>query len=198
MFLLKMAYWRLALWEGDVRGGSVSVFNNIVGSFAVKQAVYCTLELLHVFERNSQMYFNTVRMKPMQWMIHLVLAEATACEPWKQTEHLGCLVIKGRTHGFCFRSCEITLATYLMKNLLLRKLDAQRYLDRIIAGVEHVRKLDLVHNDLHPENIMLKDRATDRSRFRLLCTARQMASENRLRWLLSGQRNHFKEGERFV
>ncbi|KAL1882681.1 hypothetical protein VTK73DRAFT_1593 [Phialemonium thermophilum] len=91
-----------------------------------------------------------------------ILSEAEICEIIKEhphpslAEYLGCVVEDERITGLCFVKYEMTLAEH---KKLGKPLDVGHCLQTIEDGIKHLHGLGLVHNDLNPRNIMMKDGA---------------------------------------
>lgn len=87
-----------------------------------------------------------------------ILTEVEACEALKRHPHsniaryLGCIVKEGRIRGLAFARYPVTLSQMLKDGT---PFDRRRCLRGIEAGVRHMHKLGLVHNDLNPANIMM-------------------------------------------
>jgi serine/threonine protein kinase len=104
-----------------------------------------------------------------------ILREVETCEVLRKHPHpnvasyRGCLETRGRVSGLCFKRYASTLADkvnpeHLNKSAFLlsgRPLveDAmmKAQLDGILAGIQHLHSLGLVHNDITPANIMLDE-----------------------------------------
>lgn len=93
---------------------------------------------------------------------HLLLEEARVCEILRKNPHpniaeyLGCVVQGGRITSLCFVKYDATLATLV--NQMPHKIEQIgriSLLNGIEAGVQHLHKLGLVHNDINPSNIMI-------------------------------------------
>jgi serine/threonine protein kinase len=87
-----------------------------------------------------------------------VLNEIAACEILRQHPHpniapyFGCVVKDGRIRGLVFKRYHTTLGEMLNKK---KTFDRVGCLRGIRAGVRHMHRLGLVHNDLNPANIMM-------------------------------------------
>ncbi|KAK3391220.1 kinase-like domain-containing protein [Podospora didyma] len=87
-----------------------------------------------------------------------ILTEVEACEVLKRYPHpniapyLGCIVKEGRIRGLAFARYSVTLSQMLKDET---PFDRGHCLCGIEAGVRHMHKLGLVHNDLNPSNIMM-------------------------------------------
>ncbi|KAF2272407.1 uncharacterized protein EI97DRAFT_208667 [Westerdykella ornata] len=87
-----------------------------------------------------------------------ILTEVEACEILKRHPHsniapyLGCIVKAGRIRGLAFARYFVTLSQMLKDGT---PFDRGHCLRGIEAGVRHMHKLGLVHNDLTPTNIMM-------------------------------------------
>ncbi|KAK1977354.1 serine/threonine-protein kinase [Colletotrichum cereale] len=103
-----------------------------------------------------------------------VLNEVQVCELLERNPHpniaryLGCQVLDGRIIGICFQRYEKTLMeAFNPQSLMKSKFISTRQglgnydqqLDAVEAGLGHLHSLGLVHNDLHPSNIVI-DRDT--------------------------------------
>jgi serine/threonine protein kinase len=88
----------------------------------------------------------------------IVLNEIEACEILLQHPHpniapyFGCVVKDGRIRGLVYKRYRVTLQEMLDKG---RHFDRAGCLRGIKAGVRHMHRLGLVHNDLNPCNIMM-------------------------------------------
>lgn len=91
----------------------------------------------------------------------LLLQEARICEILRKNpqsniaEYLDCVVNGNRISGLCFVKYDASLATLV--NQKVRgdfRLNKDRYLKGIEAGIRHLHELNLVHNDLNPSNLM--------------------------------------------
>lgn len=92
----------------------------------------------------------------------LLLEEAQVCEILRKnphpniTEYLGCVVHENRITSLCFVKYDATLAMLVAQ--MPHKVDQIgriSLLNGIEAGVQHLHKLGLIHNDLNPSNIMI-------------------------------------------
>lgn len=89
---------------------------------------------------------------------HQILTEVEACEILKMYPHpniaqyLGCVVKGGRIIGLGFSKYTVTLSQMLEDGT---PFDRSHCLRGIEAGLTHMHKLGLVHNDLNPSNIMM-------------------------------------------
>ncbi|GAP84538.1 putative serine threonine kinase [Rosellinia necatrix] len=87
-----------------------------------------------------------------------ILTEVEACEVLRIHPHhnivqyLGCIVKDGRIRRLGFAKYSITLSQMLKDGT---RFNRSRCLRAIEAGVSHMHKLGLVHNDLNPSNIMM-------------------------------------------
>lgn len=87
-----------------------------------------------------------------------ILSEVEACEVLKRYPHpnivsyLGCIVKEGRIRGLAFARYPVTLSQMLKDGT---PFDRDHCLSGVEAGVRHIHKLGLVHNDLNPSNIMM-------------------------------------------
>ncbi|KAL4909229.1 hypothetical protein BDW74DRAFT_174431 [Aspergillus multicolor] len=98
--------------------------------------------------------------------------EVSVCEILKQNPHrniaiyYGCQELNGRVSGLCFKRYASTLEEQVNPGHLNK--DAFRSsrivddtviaaLPGILAGIEHLHSLGLVHNDINPSNIMLDE-----------------------------------------
>jgi serine/threonine protein kinase len=83
-----------------------------------------------------------------------------ACEVLKRYPHpniasyLGCVVKERRIRGIAFARYSVTLSQMLKDRT---SFDRGHCLWGIEAGVRHMHKLGLVHNDLNPSNIIMMD-----------------------------------------
>jgi serine/threonine protein kinase len=68
--------------------------------------------------------------------------------------YLGCVVKAGRITGLCFEKYAETLDDRLQDG---RFVDTDSYLRHIKAGIDHLHTLDIVHNDIHLDNVMFAD-----------------------------------------
>ncbi|CAF9912625.1 MAG: hypothetical protein GOMPHAMPRED_007711 [Gomphillus americanus] len=90
-----------------------------------------------------------------------VMKEVQICEILRQSPHqnvaeyLGCLVEDGRVRGLCFSRYPSTLRRYLSEQV--EPLEISKCVDGIKKGMRHLHKLGLTHNDLNPDNIMVKN-----------------------------------------
>ncbi|KAJ5346143.1 hypothetical protein N7452_004147 [Penicillium brevicompactum] len=93
-----------------------------------------------------------------------MLHEARICEILMQNEHqsiaryLGCLVKGGRVAGLCFQRYVETLADRLEVGSQFNK---NSCLQQIQAGIDHLHALNIIHNDIHPRNIMVANQEAD-------------------------------------
>lgn len=93
-----------------------------------------------------------------------LLQEAQICETLMENPHenvaryLGCVVKAGRITGLCFQKYAETLADRLRTG---RSVDNERCYQQVKAGIDHLHALKLVHNDIHPDNVMFTDRDSD-------------------------------------
>jgi serine/threonine protein kinase len=84
--------------------------------------------------------------------------EIATCETLKMNPHPnisryhGCVVEDGWIKGLSFDRYAMTLAERVQDE---RPLDIDACLRGIQAGVDHLHSLGLIHNDLHPDNIMM-------------------------------------------
>ncbi|KAI1352324.1 kinase-like domain-containing protein [Xylaria sp. FL0043] len=89
-----------------------------------------------------------------------ILTEVKTCEVLRKHPHhnivqyLGCIVKDGRIKGLAFAKYSITLSQMLKDGT---RFNRSRCLHGIQAGVSHMHKLGLVHNDLNPSNIMMDE-----------------------------------------
>lgn len=96
-----------------------------------------------------------------QYFSHLVMHEVRICELLRLSPHpniaeyLGCIVEDGRIQGLCFRRYSMELGEHLKEYPGV--LDSEQCLIGIKAGVARLHKLDLVHSDLQPCNIMIHE-----------------------------------------
>lgn len=87
-----------------------------------------------------------------------ILTEVEACEILRKHPHpniapyWGCVVRDGRIRELCFPRYGVTLAQMLKDGT---QFDKSACLSGIEAGVAHMHRLGLVHNDLNPSNIMM-------------------------------------------
>lgn len=72
--------------------------------------------------------------------------------------YLGCVVKAGRITGLCFRKYEETLLDRLKDG---RSVDVESCLQQVKAGINHLHQLDLVHNDIHSNNVMFTGRESN-------------------------------------
>lgn len=93
-----------------------------------------------------------------------LLEEARTCQVLMENSHkniaryLGCVVKAGRITGLCFKKYAETLADRLQDR---RFVDTDSYLRHVRAGIDHLHALDIVHNDIHLDNVMFADRDGD-------------------------------------
>ncbi|KXG50229.1 uncharacterized protein PGRI_061960 [Penicillium griseofulvum] len=84
-----------------------------------------------------------------------LLQEAQICQflikhPHKNVSHyLGCVVKSDRITGLCFQKYEATLADRLEDGSV-----DESCLQQVQAGINHLHKIGLVHNDIHLGNVM--------------------------------------------
>lgn len=101
-----------------------------------------------------------------------VLREAEICELLRQNPHpniaeyIGCQVADGKIMSVCFAKYDQTLMQAVNpQNYGKRMFRANRQglesylhiLEGVGDGIRHLHKLGIVHNDINPSNIMLKD-----------------------------------------
>jgi Protein kinase domain len=90
-----------------------------------------------------------------------VVEELLICEILKDNPHPniaqyhGCTVTDNRITGLVFTKYKITLGDRLKEKL--RPLRTEIYLKGIQSGLKHLHGLGLIHNDINPENIMLRE-----------------------------------------
>jgi serine/threonine protein kinase len=90
-----------------------------------------------------------------------LLQEAHTCQFLMKHPHenvaryLGCVVKADRITGLCFQKYEETLADRLEAGHLV---DNESCHQQVKAGIDHLHELDLVHNDIHPDNVMFTGR----------------------------------------
>ena len=93
----------------------------------------------------------------------LFLEEAEICEILRIHPHgniaryHGCLTHDHRIKGLCFTEYKYRLSEMVTSLTELQRLDC---LGQVLAGISHLHKLGLVHNDINPRNIMLDDGGT--------------------------------------
>lgn len=92
----------------------------------------------------------------------LLLEEARTCEILRKNPHpniveyLGCVVHENRITGLCLAKYGATLTTIVDQMAHKNgQFDPISLMKGIEAGVRHLHKLGLVHNDLNPSNIMI-------------------------------------------
>lgn len=93
---------------------------------------------------------------------NILLEEAQICEILRKNPHpniveyLGCVVHANRISGLCLVKYNATLAT-LVKQMphKIDQIGRISLLSGIEAGIRHLHKLGLVHNDVNPSNIMI-------------------------------------------
>lgn len=90
----------------------------------------------------------------------LFLEEVEICEILRIHPHSnvaqynGCLVHDGRIKGLCFTQYRNRLSEVVLNLTELQRLEC---LGQVLAGITHLHKLSLVHNDINPRNIMVDD-----------------------------------------
>ncbi len=88
----------------------------------------------------------------------LILDEVEVCETLRKHPHpniaqyLGCVVEDNRVKGLGFVKYDITLSQMLKNGIPFKR---SHCLNGIKAGMEHLHRLGLIHNDLNPSNIMM-------------------------------------------
>lgn len=89
-----------------------------------------------------------------------LLEETRTCQVLMGNPHrniaryLGCVVKAGRITGLCFEKYAETLADRIEDR---RFVDTDSCVRHVKAGIDHLHALDIVHNDIHLDNIMLAD-----------------------------------------
>jgi len=87
--------------------------------------------------------------------------ELRICEILRQhphpniAEYLGCTVRDNLVIGLVFRKYSTTLAHRFDDTVLPLRTDV--YLRGIMSGIMHLHDIGLIHNDINPDNIMLRD-----------------------------------------
>ncbi|CAK7269263.1 hypothetical protein SEPCBS119000_003480 [Sporothrix epigloea] len=95
-----------------------------------------------------------------QQLVSLILHETNICEILKKHPHpnvatyLGCVVQDDKIKGLCFTRYAMTLKERLKMET---PFDRQRCIEEVENGIRHLHSLGLVHNDIHPSNIMLDE-----------------------------------------
>ncbi|CAG8947298.1 unnamed protein product [Penicillium salamii] len=90
-----------------------------------------------------------------------LLQEAHICQGLLENTHenvaryLGCVVKDGRITGLCFQKYAETLADRLRDGRLI---DNESCLRQVKSGIDHLHALNIVHNDIHQDNIMFTAR----------------------------------------
>ena len=93
-----------------------------------------------------------------------LLEEARICQILIENPHkniaryLGCVVKAGRITGLCFEKYTETLADRLRNG---HTGDNESYLRQVKAGINHLHALNIVHNDIHLDNVMFADQDSD-------------------------------------
>ena len=116
---------------------------------------------------NSDVYIKQPRLTGYDGSASLskyLLQEAYICEFLMDHPHeniaryLGCVVKADRITGLCFQKYAETLEDRLEDG---RSVDNQSCLQQVKAGIKHLHGLNLVHNDIHLDNIMFANRDGD-------------------------------------
>lgn len=106
-----------------------------------------------------------------------ICREVKSCEILKAYPHpnladyKGCQSIHGRVSGICFQRYVSTLeervnpghlskSDFLSSDRLSDTNATNAVLDGVLAGIQHLHSLNIVHNDITPSNIMLKEDGT--------------------------------------
>lgn len=94
-----------------------------------------------------------------------MLREAHTCEVLMRHPHgnvaryLGCVVKADRITGLCFQKYVETLQDRLEDGR--RQVNSKSCLRQVRAGIAHLHGLNLVHNDIHPRNVMFVNQDGD-------------------------------------
>ncbi|KAM7219447.1 Protein kinase-like domain containing protein [Rhypophila decipiens] len=101
-----------------------------------------------------------------EWVPDMLLSEVLITDRIRKVPHPfiikyhGCRVRRGRITGMLFERLERTLADYHWE---LREWDEEAkttMLERIESAVKHLHSLGLAHNDLNPQNVMVRSDGT--------------------------------------
>ncbi|KAJ5153751.1 uncharacterized protein N7500_009190 [Penicillium coprophilum] len=93
-----------------------------------------------------------------------LVQEARICQTLIENPHqnlaryLGCVVEAGRITGLCFERYTETLAERL-QNTRWRSENNDSFLRQVKAGIDYLHTLNLVHNDIHSDNVMFADQS---------------------------------------
>ncbi|KAI1172336.1 kinase-like domain-containing protein [Nemania sp. FL0916] len=101
-------------------------------------------------------------MKESEYVPRSVLDETTIMEQLSKTPHpniikyYGCRVKRGRITALVLELLDQTL-TQFKSDGKLSSLDKEKFMDSLQSAVNHLHSLGLAHNDINPDNIMVKD-----------------------------------------
>ena len=120
-----------------------------------------------------QLWHPEWRTLQYQWLRARVLREVKACEILQANPHYGIAtyhgcIIKGKLiRGICYSAYWKTLEDFVNPGRKVGKRsfrygqhrlrDVEKFLRDLVKGVEHLHSLGLVHQDLKPVNIMLRE-----------------------------------------
>ncbi|KAM7187002.1 Protein kinase-like domain containing protein [Rhypophila sp. PSN 637] len=101
-------------------------------------------------------------MRGTDWVPRSVLEETLIMEQISKNPHpyiikyYGCRVRRGRITCLILELLDLTLTQYAKKPEF-KGLDKTQFLDGVESAVKYLHSLGLAHNDINPDNIMVKD-----------------------------------------
>ena len=101
-------------------------------------------------------------MKGSQYIPTEILGETLTMELISETHHpniinyFGCRVRRGRITAIVLERLDQTL-TQLAQTPAFQQLDKSKFLEALQSAVDYLHSLGLAHNDINPDNIMIKD-----------------------------------------
>ncbi|KAG6271184.1 hypothetical protein E4U48_003575 [Claviceps purpurea] len=114
----------------------------------------------HVKETNLILYQECPEGVEEMRLGDLVLHEIEAYELLRRhphpniVEYRGCVVRDGRITGICLAKYKMTLDEKMKDST---PFDKDLFFEGIERGIRHLHSLGIVHNDLHPDNVMLDE-----------------------------------------
>ena len=90
---------------------------------------------------------------------HLKVSESLMTRPHPNiAEYRGAFTLGDRITSLCFKKYEETLVTRIREGK--KPLDIEKCLAGIEKGIKHIHQLDIVHNNISPDNVMLDSEDT--------------------------------------